>query len=260
MSSNKFYNNIAGRYDAMIRWRERTKKERPFFEHLLKERRGTSILDCGCGTGEQAIAWAEKGYRVMAIDPSPEMIDIAKAKSKERDVEVDFRVLEMEKLDSEIHGTFDLVSCFGNTLAHVLDETALTRTFKALWSVTEPGGLIALQLLNYTRIISHNDRFYPSRHGNLGNDEYVFVRFFDFGPTRLTFNLLTLHREDNGWSIDISKTSHYPWQEPEIRKVLEEAGFEEIIDYGDCDFAEFDSDRSKNLIIVAERGRHDISV
>ncbi len=252
MSSNKFYDQFAERYDAMIDWRARVKRERPFFDHLLQERRGTTILDCGCGTGEHAIHWAEEGYRVMAIDPSPTMIDIAKAKAEERDVEVDFRVLAMENLDGTVHGTFDLVCCLGNTLPHILDEKALHETFKALRSVKHPDGLLTLQVLNYTRIIAYNDRFFPSRHGHLGNDKYVFVRFFDFGPTRLTFNLLTLRREEDDWSMDISKTSHYPWQEPEIRKVLEETGFEEIIDYGDYDFSEFDADRNTNLIMVAE--------
>ncbi|MFH1743794.1 MAG: class I SAM-dependent methyltransferase [bacterium] len=250
--SEKFYDKLADRYDALINWRNRVKREKPFFDHLLRERLATTILDCGCGTGEQAIFWADEAYRVMAIDPSPRMIDIAKTKAAEQDIEVDFRVLAMEDLDGKIHGTFDLAACLGNTLVHILDDSSLRRTAEALRSVVKPGGLLTLHLLNYTRILNFNDRFFPSRHGELGNEEYVFVRFYDFGPTRLTFNMLTLHREKTGWTMDISHTPHYPWQEPEVRQALEKAGFEEVISYGGFDFAPFDPDRSHDLILVAE--------
>ncbi len=247
-----FYDDLADRYDAMIDWRARVKREKPFFDHLLRERLATRILDCGCGTGEQAICWADEAYSVMAIDPCPRMIEIAKAKAAERGVDVDFRVLSIQDLDGKIHGTFDLVTCMGNTLVHLLDQSALRAAAKAFRSVTKPGGLLAVHVLNYTRILTFHDRFFPSRHGFLGNDEYVFVRFYDFGPTRLTFNMITLHRDKGEWTIEVSQTPHYPWQEPEIRRALESEGFEEVIAYGAYDFAPFDAERSRDLIIVAE--------
>jgi SAM-dependent methyltransferase len=250
--ASKFYDDLADRYDALINWRARVKREKPFFDHLLRERLATTILDCGCGTGEQAICWADEAYSVMAIDPCTKMIDIAKAKAAERGIEVDFRVLAIEDLDGKVHGTFDLVTCLGNTLVHILDESSLRGAARALRSVTKPGGLLALHLLNYTRILNFNDRFFPSRHGELGNDEYVFVRFYDFGPTRLTFNMIILHRDKGDWTMDISRTSHYPWQEPEVRRALEAEGFEEVIAYGGYDFSTFEPDRSKDLILVAE--------
>lgn len=38
---------------------------------------GASVLDAGCGTGAFAIALAERGAQVMAVDISPKLIDIA---------------------------------------------------------------------------------------------------------------------------------------------------------------------------------------
>ncbi|HPA45575.1 MAG TPA: class I SAM-dependent methyltransferase [bacterium] len=250
--SQQFYESLADHYDALINWRNRVKREKPFFDHLLRERFATSILDCGCGTGEQAIFWADEAYRVKAIDPSPRMIEIARGKSAERGIEIDFEVLSIEDLNGNIHGTFDLVACMGNTLVHLLDEPSLQRAATAFRSVTKPGGLLVIQLLNYTRILTFNDRFFPSKNGSLGNDEYIFVRFYDFGPTRLTFNMLTLHREDKEWKMDIARTAHYPWQEAEVTQALQQAGFEEVISYGGFDFAPFDPDRSNDLILVAE--------
>jgi len=49
-----------------------------------------SVLDIGCGTGENAILLAESGYTVTGVDAAPIAIDTAKAKA--RNVNVEFHV------------------------------------------------------------------------------------------------------------------------------------------------------------------------
>jgi len=45
---------------------------------LPDDLRGARILDAGCGTGAMAVALAERGADVVAVDISPALIDIAK--------------------------------------------------------------------------------------------------------------------------------------------------------------------------------------
>ncbi len=40
------------------------------------------IVDFACGTGSQSIAFAKKGYSVIGIDLSPDMLKIARKKIK----------------------------------------------------------------------------------------------------------------------------------------------------------------------------------
>ena len=40
----------------------------------------STVLELGCGTGEDALALVERGHRVVACDPAPSMIETARAK------------------------------------------------------------------------------------------------------------------------------------------------------------------------------------
>jgi len=44
---------------------------------MLKPVRGNSVIDIGCGTGANLLAFAEIGLQVTGLDPSPYMLDIA---------------------------------------------------------------------------------------------------------------------------------------------------------------------------------------
>ncbi len=52
---------------------------------------GARVLDAGCGSGQYAMAFAERGARVTAIDLSPEMIRRARRRAAERDNPIEWR-------------------------------------------------------------------------------------------------------------------------------------------------------------------------
>src|SRR3989338_3709869 len=57
-----------------------------------------TILDVGCGTGQATLLFAQKGYRVIGLDISQEMINIAKEKCSSFP-KVSFRVGTFEDVD-----------------------------------------------------------------------------------------------------------------------------------------------------------------
>ena len=82
----------------------------PTFVELVRtgELNRGKVLDVGCGTGENALYLAEKGFTVVGIDLTNRAIIVAKAKAAERKVKVDFREGNALSLDFK-DGSFDSV-------------------------------------------------------------------------------------------------------------------------------------------------------
>lgn len=52
--------------------------------NLVGEGEGSRVLDVATGTGKQAFAFGEKGYRVIGTDLSEDMVRIARRKNKHK--------------------------------------------------------------------------------------------------------------------------------------------------------------------------------
>jgi ubiquinone/menaquinone biosynthesis C-methylase UbiE len=96
-----------------------------------------SILDAGCGTGENALYFASRGHEVWGIDFVAVAIERAKAKAQERGLNVQFKVgnaLELEKLGRQ----FDTVTDSG--LFHTFVDDDRSIYVANLAKVLRPGG------------------------------------------------------------------------------------------------------------------------
>ena len=109
----------------------------------------TTVLDVGCGTGENALYFAQKGFSVVGIDLSTRAISRAKEKAVERKLKVDFRVanaLSLEyandnfdnAIDSGLFHTFNDADriTFAREIARVLATNG--RYFMLCFSDKEP--------------------------------------------------------------------------------------------------------------------------
>jgi magnesium-protoporphyrin O-methyltransferase len=94
---------------------------------LPSDMHGQRLLDAGCGTGALAIAAAERGAQVVAIDVSHGLIDVA-LKRAPRNLSIDWRVGDMRCYSL---GNFDHVVAM-DSLIHY-DESDIIGVLKA-WS------------------------------------------------------------------------------------------------------------------------------
>lgn len=113
------------------------------------------VLDVGCGFGRHSIELAKRGLRVEAIDPSAAMVDEARRRAAEADVELTVRQGRGE--DLEATARHDLALLLFTTLGqdpltgvdplHIVDET-LRRVQRAL----RPGGTLVVEVPDRDRI------------------------------------------------------------------------------------------------------------
>ena len=100
-----------------------------------------SVLDAGCGTGENALHVACLGLPVLGVDVAETALAIARAKAADRGIKVDFAAADALKLE-RVGRRFDTVLDCG--LFHTFDGSERPRYVASLASVTGHHGTLYL--------------------------------------------------------------------------------------------------------------------
>jgi ubiquinone/menaquinone biosynthesis C-methylase UbiE len=115
-STINIYNSIAKQYAAIFD--NDTSDDKHFDTFLSLVKKGGSILDLGCGTGRITGYFKNKGYDVVGVDLSQEMLAIAKKNYPD----IEFRLCDMRAL-SIPDRSFDALS-FSYSLFHLTKQEA----------------------------------------------------------------------------------------------------------------------------------------
>jgi len=114
-------------------------------EHLPDAGR---VLDAGGGPGRYAVELAERGYDVSHLDPTPELVAVAREKAADADLAdaVDHRLGDVRRLPYP-DDTFDATCCLGGVLSHVVEEAERRAAAAELRRVTRPGGPVFVAVI-----------------------------------------------------------------------------------------------------------------
>ena len=110
----------------------------------LASRRGAfagTVLDAGCGTGENALHVASLGFSVLGVDVAETALAIAREKAKDRGLDTQFAMADAFQL-ARLDRSFETVMDCG--LFHTFDAAEQPRYVASLSSVTAHGGTLYL--------------------------------------------------------------------------------------------------------------------
>jgi len=130
---------------------------------------GTSVLELGCGTGYFTRELARSGAEIVAIDVSPELMEIARANCSAPNVR--FQIQNAYDL-SYADAIFDFV--VGSSVLHHLEVTPALRE---IHRVLKPGGAICFtepNMLNPQIAIQKNVPWIKRRLGDSPNETAFF--------------------------------------------------------------------------------------
>ena len=102
------------------------------------------VLDIGCGTGAVAIPLAKKGYNVIGIDMSGDMLSAARQKAD--DLNLDILFLNQDMRAFELYGTVDSAICVCDTVNYLVSSEELSRFFNLVYNYLNNGGLFIFDI------------------------------------------------------------------------------------------------------------------
>ncbi|MDX9688865.1 MAG: bifunctional 2-polyprenyl-6-hydroxyphenol methylase/3-demethylubiquinol 3-O-methyltransferase UbiG [Proteobacteria bacterium] len=108
--------------------------------------KGMRVLDIGCGGGLMSEMAARYGATVTGLDPSADLIEVARSHAEQSGLAIDYREGTAESLAKEGQ-TFDLVFAF-EILEHVSNRQVFVESLAALM---KPQALLFVSTLNKTR-------------------------------------------------------------------------------------------------------------
>lgn len=250
-TAQQFYDAFAVDYDHFVNWQERLKNEVPFLTDLLLRTRVHTVLDMAGATGQHAIALAKAGFAVSLADISPEMVHQAECNAVEAGITLPSYTAGFGQL-SIFRATYDALLCLGNSVAHILDPDSLVRAISDMAVVVNRGGVLIWQLRNFERVLNLQERFMGPQAWHSAEHEHLFIRFYDFIPPQVRFNLIHLQRQgDGGWQQSIEQTVLHPWVLAELGQVFTVNGWENLRYYGNLRGDLYQPETSSDLVIVA---------
>ncbi|MBE7043731.1 MAG: class I SAM-dependent methyltransferase [Ruminococcaceae bacterium] len=100
------------------------------------------VLELGCGTGNLTVRLAKRGYSMIGLDNSSDMLTVATEKSQDLDI----LYLLQDMTEFELYGTVDAVVCSLDCLNYLTEAGMLERCFSLVSLYLNPGGVFLFDL------------------------------------------------------------------------------------------------------------------
>lgn len=202
------------------------------------------VCELACGTGNITLPLSKRGYDMIAVDKSYEMLDIARKKS---DGSILFLNQDMTKLD--LYGSVDAVICMIDGINYVLNPNSLFNMFKRIKTCfLEPGGIFIFDISSEYKLkekIGSNTFVY--------NGEDIYYSWENRFVRKMSDMYLTFFvRHKNGlYRRFAERHIQRAYREDEIICMLKKAGFTSVQAFDGMTFNPVKAD-SERIVFAAK--------
>ncbi len=228
------YDALAARYDALTgdvdyaAWADYIEKH--FARAAIPVH---TVLDLACGTGTLTCLLAERGYEMIGVDQSEEMLAVAAEKGREvSGIPPIFLHQSMQALD--LYGTIDACVCCLDSVNYVTRPVDLRRAFQRVSLFLMPGGLFLFDINTPDKLQGLDGGMFIDE-----TDDTYCVWRADYSRRRkvCTYGMDLFFRGEYGlWRREEEVHEEYAYEPGELESYLKEAGFGQVRQYGELKF------------------------
>lgn len=142
---------------AAMPWADRTEAEVDRAMMMLRPEGDERILDLACGIGRHSLELRRRGFEVVGVDISADLLEMAEREAGEQSLEVTFMQADLRELD--LSEEFDLVlSLNDGAVGYFETDGENRRTFEVVARALRAGGGHLMQLPNVLHAEAHLPR------------------------------------------------------------------------------------------------------
>ena len=210
------------------------------------------VLELGCGTGSLTELLAARGFDMIGVDNSDEMLNIACEKREKSGRDILY--LNQDMRSFELYGTVRAVVSVCDSLNYLLEDEDLTACFRLVNNYLDPGGIF---------IFDFNTRYkYETVIGdsviaeNREDCSFIWENFYDPEEEMNEYDLTVFVREEGEHFRRFTET-HFQrgYTAEQMTRLVSQAGMA-VVEVLDADTGEGVTDRTERVYIVArEQGK-----
>lgn len=207
------------------------------------------LLDLGCGTGKLTQLMAQKGYDMIGIDNSYEMLDMAKSVSDES-----ILYLMQDMREFELYGTVRGIYSACDCMNYITEEEDLKKVFSLVNNYLDPKGIFIFDMntpYKYEELLAENTFAENREEGS-----FIWENYYDEEEGINEYDL-TLYIKGEGETFQRFQETHYQkcYELSTVKRLLEEAGMEYVAAYDDYTKEPASEVSERVLIIAREKGK-----
>ncbi len=221
---------MAGCYDAFTADVRYPKWADYLERHFRRSRQPIrTVLDLACGTGTLTCLLAERGYDMIGVDLSEEMLSVAAEKGRALPESPLFLHQSMEALD--LNDTVDACVCCLDSVNYVTRPAVLKQAFQRVHLFLNPGGLFLFDINTPAKLQGLDGQLFMDE-----NEESLCIWRAEYSKRRriCTYGMDIFTRaEGTLWHREEEIHEEYAYTPEELTHLLNQTGFQTIRQFGE---------------------------
>lgn len=210
------------------------------------------VLDLGCGTGTLTEIMYRRGYDMIGVDMSREMLNVAMEKREKSGDAILYLNQDMREL--ELYSTVGTVYCVCDSINYILDEEELLTVFSLVNNYLYPEGIF---IFDFNTVYKYEEIIGDTTIAENREDcSFIWENFYDSEDEINEYDLTVFVKQEDEMFRRFTETHFQKGYRAEQMKALVERAGMKILEMTDADTGEGVTAESQRIFIVArEQGK-----